>query len=97
METYIILSKIAAEAFADPKGFPALAKKVADEIKAQCPGLNWKESYATMGRFDVIDVVESPSADEVEKAATIIRGYGHATTETLRATPWKAFLKLLKK
>ncbi len=97
MDTYIILSKISAEAFRDPKEFPNLARKVADEIKAQCPKVVWKDSYATMGRFDVVDVVEAPSAEEVEKAAMIIRAYGHSTTETMRATPWKAFVEMLKK
>ena len=33
--------------------------------------------------------------EEVEKAAMIIRSYGHASTETLVATPWKEFLSSL--
>jgi hypothetical protein len=38
-----------------------------------------------------------PATDskEVEKAAMIIRAYGHASTETLVATPWKEFLAAL--
>lgn len=32
---------------------------------------------------------------EIEKVAMIIRGYGHSTTETLLATPWKEFLAAL--
>jgi hypothetical protein len=31
----------------------------------------------------------------VEKAAMFIRAYGHASTETLVATPWKEFLAAL--
>jgi len=38
----------------------------------------------------VVDIIESDDPREVERAALIIRGYGHATTETLPATPWKA-------
>ena len=45
-----------------------------------------------MGRFDVVDIVEADSPAEVERAAMIIRAYGHARTETLQATPWKDFL-----
>ena len=48
-----------------------------------------------MGRFDVVDIVESEDLKSVEKAAMIIRAYGHATTETMLATPWKAFLEML--
>ena len=48
-----------------------------------------------MGRFDVIDIVEADNPEQVEKAAMIIRAYGHTTTETLVATPWKDFLAML--
>ena len=48
-----------------------------------------------MGRFDVVDIVESDDPMQIEKAAMIIRAYGHATTETLSATPWREFLAAL--
>jgi len=54
-----------------------------------------KESYATTGRFDVVDIGESDDPKQIAKAAMIIRAYGHSTTETLTATPWKEFLELL--
>jgi len=40
----------------------------------------------------VVDIVESKDPEQVARAALLIRGYGHATTETLPATPWKQFL-----
>ncbi|MFQ5722504.1 MAG: GYD domain-containing protein, partial [Candidatus Aminicenantales bacterium] len=46
-------------------------------------------------RFDVVDIVESDDLKQVEKAAMIIRAYGHSRTETLIATPWKEFLGML--
>jgi uncharacterized protein with GYD domain len=95
MSTYIILSKISHEAFEDGKDFLQLAAMVSEKIKSDCPGVVWKESYVTMGRFDVIDIVEADNIDQVEKAAMIIRGWGQAATETLPATPWKQFLKTL--
>ncbi len=95
MATYIILSRLSPEAFRDPKDFKELASTVAAKIKSDCPGVTWKDSYATIGRFDVVDIVESDDIQQVEKAAMIIRAYGHATTETLVATPWKQFLAML--
>ncbi len=47
------------------------------------------------GVFQIIDVVESDNEMKVEKAAMIIRAYGHSTTETMLATPWKEFLASL--
>jgi uncharacterized protein with GYD domain len=95
MATYVILSRISPEGFDDPKDFKDLAKTVSEEIKRQCPGVTWKDSFATLGRFDVVDIVEATDAKEVEEAAMIIRAYGHASTETLVATPWKEFLAAL--
>ena len=92
MATYVILSRISPEAFRDPKEFKQLADAVSAKIKSDCPGVVWKDSYATLGRFDVVDIVDSDDPKEVEKAAMIIRAYGHSTTETLAATPWKEFL-----
>ena len=95
MPTYVILSRFSPEAFRDPKDFRQLADAVAAKIKSECPGVTWKDSYATLGRFDVVDIVESEDLKQVEKAAMIIRAYGHSTTETLPATPWKEFLAML--
>ncbi len=92
MATYIILSQLSPEAFSDPKDFKKLADKVSSKIKSECPGVVWKESYATMGRFDVVDIVESDDPKQIEKAVMIIRAYGHSGTETLPATPWNDFL-----
>jgi uncharacterized protein with GYD domain len=95
MATYVILSKLQPGAFSDPRDFKKLADDVSKRIKKECPDVNWNSSYATMGRFDVVDVVESDDPQQIEKAAMIIRGRGHATTETLVATPWKEFLAAL--
>ncbi len=94
MSTYIILTKLSPEAFKDPKDFKKLAEAVSEKIKSECPGVTWKSSFATLGRFDVVDIVRSNDLKQVEKAAMIIRAYGHAITETMVATPWKEFLKM---
>lgn len=95
MTTYIILSRFSPEAFEDPKNFKDLAAAVSAKIKKQCPDINWKGSFATLGRFDVVDFVEADDPKQIEKAAMIIRAYGHSTTETLVATPWRDFLSVL--
>ena len=95
MPTYVILSKISPDAFQDPKEFRKLASDVSSRIRKQCPGVTWKQSFATLGRFDVVDIVESRDSEQVARAALLIRGYGHASTETLPATEWKDFLEEL--
>jgi uncharacterized protein with GYD domain len=95
MATFIILSRISPQAFSDPFEFKKVAEIVASKIKSECPGVVWKESYATSGRFDAVDIVESDDPKEITKVAMIIRAYGHSTTETLAGIPWKEFLEML--
>ncbi len=95
MATYVILSRLAPDAFDDPKDFKKLAATVASKIRKECKGVVWKQSYALMGQYDVMDIVEAPDPTQVERAALIIRSYGHATTETMPATVWNTFLEEL--
>lgn len=92
MATYIILSRVSPEALQKPGSLKELAGKVSAKIKSECPAVTWKDSYSTLGRFDVVDIIESDDPKQVEKAAMIIRAYGHSMTETLVATPWDEFL-----
>jgi uncharacterized protein with GYD domain len=93
--TYIILSRFSPEAFKEPKSIKDLAATVSAKIKSQCPDITWKGSFATLGRYDVVDFVEADDPKQIEKVAMIIRAYGHSTTETLVATEWKEFLSVL--
>jgi uncharacterized protein with GYD domain len=95
METYIIFTRLSPGSFKDGEQFRQLAKRVSQRIKDECPKARWKDSYALMGRFDVVDIVEAQSAADAERAALIIRAEANATTETMHATPWNEFLAKL--
>ncbi len=92
MATYVILSRISPQALEDPGELKQLASKVSARIKRDCPGVIWKESFATLGRFDVVDIIETEDPEAVGKVAMILRTSGHESTETMMATPWKKFL-----
>jgi uncharacterized protein with GYD domain len=91
----VILSRFPLEASRDPKEFKKPAEAVSAKIKSECSGVPWQDNYATLGRFDVVDIVEANGPKQIEKAAMIISGYGHSTIETLVATPGKEFLGML--
>ncbi len=95
MATYVILSRLAPDAFDDPRDFKKIASNVANRIRKECKGVVWKQSYALMGSYDVVDIVQADDPREVERAALIIRAYGHAFTETMPATPWSEFINEL--
>src|SRR5262245_5583785 len=95
MATYVLLSSLAPDSMKDPGEFPKLAETVSNRIKAECPNVRWKDSYAVMGRHDVVDIIEADDPADVAKAAMIIRTVGHATTETMQGIPWKEFVSRL--
>ncbi len=92
MATYVILSRISPDVLSKPKDFKGVAAKVSARIKAECPGVTWRESYVVLGRFDVVDIVDSNDPKQIEKAVMIIRTEGHSWTETMVGRPWKDFL-----
>ena len=94
MATYVILSKLSPE-LREPRELRQLADTVSHQIREHCPNVRWKDSYAVMGRYDVVDIVEADDPSDVEMAVMIIRAFGHAATETMHATPWKEFLSNL--
>ncbi|QSR87165.1 GYD domain-containing protein [Candidatus Methylacidiphilum infernorum] len=92
MATFIILSKLTPESLKEPSEIKNLSQVVSTKIKEECPGIKWKESYATLGEYDIVDIVEANDMAEVEKAAMILRGYGKEITETMSAVPWDEFV-----
>ncbi len=55
--------------------------------------MTWKDSFATLGRFDVMDIVESNDPDQVARATMIIRADGRSATGRTTATPWRQFIE----
>jgi uncharacterized protein with GYD domain len=95
MSLYIILSRVAPDAFQSPAEFKSVASEVDRRLREECPGVTIKESYSCLGRFDFVDIVEADDPKQVEKASMIIRSVGHSVTETMQATRWTDFLQSL--
>ena len=81
MTSYVILSRFSPEAFREPKNFRELADEVSARIKKECKVITWKQSFATLGRFDVVDIVGANDSQDIERAAMIIRSHGHSLSK----------------
>lgn len=95
MQTYIILTRFAPGAFKTPAAFKQTSIELTDKLKRECPGVRWKASFATMGRYDVVDIVDADDPEDVHRAAILINSEAHASTETMLATPWREYLAKL--
>ena len=83
MPTYISLLRWTQQGVSHVKDSPNRldsGRKAFKEI-----GVEIKDVYMTMGRYDLIMVVEAPSDDAVAKAMLSLAAQGNVQTETLKA------------
>lgn len=96
MSTFIMLTRLTHEALKSHRNLERLSKAVSDRIHEECPDVRWVGSYAVLGPADYLDIFTAPSIESAAKVATIVRTFGHATTEIWGATPWTEFASLIR-
>jgi uncharacterized protein with GYD domain len=96
MATFIMLTRLSHQALQSPSSLETLSHEVMERIRADCPGVEWKASYVVLGPADYLDIFTAPDNEMATKVATVIRTFGHATTEIWPATEWEAFTKLVR-
>ncbi len=95
MGTYVLLTKISPESMSPPGKLTKLEAQVQNAVKKHCPQVKWLSNYAVLGPYDYLDIFEAPDDVVAGKVATIVRSFGHATTETWPAIPWAHFETIL--
>ncbi len=96
MATFIMLTRLSHQGLKSPSSLETLSQEVADRIRKDCPGVEWTQSYAVLGPADSVDIFTAPDIEAAMKVATVIRTFGHATTEIWGATEWDRFKELVR-
>ena len=96
MATYIMLTRLSHQALHSPRTLEELNHQVSHRIKSHCPDVKWKDSYVVLGPTDYHDIFQAPDNATATRVATIVRTFGHATTEVWPATEWSQFIKLVR-
>jgi len=83
MATYILLATYTEQGI---KGIKDTVKRT-DAVRemAKKAGLTMKESYWTLGQFDVVAVFEAPDDESMTAFALSVARLGNVKTQTLRA------------
>lgn len=96
MPSFIMLTRLSHQALKDPRSLVELSQDITRRIRNECSGVEWKANYAILGPADYLDVFTAPDIETAMKVATIIRTYGHASTEIWGATEWDRFVELAR-
>lgn len=83
MPTYIGLFKWTAQGIANVKDSPSRLDSGRKEFKKI--GLKIKDTYLTMGRYDLVCIMEAPDDDTYARAMLKLGSLGNLQTETLKA------------
>src|SRR3970040_1197636 len=95
MPTFIMLTRVSSEAVKAPQSLEKLEQDAMQQIRAACPEVEWRQSYALLGPYDYLDIFNAPDVETAVKVATLIRAYGRPPSEVWAATEWARFKEML--
>ncbi|HWF34867.1 MAG TPA: GYD domain-containing protein [Solirubrobacteraceae bacterium] len=93
MPTYIMLSTLTPEGVQTVKTNPARIREVNREVEQL--GATVTAQWATLGRFDFINVIEAPDDKTMSRVSLELGSRGTARYETLIAIPVDEFIGTL--
>jgi uncharacterized protein with GYD domain len=96
MPTFIMLTRLSAEAVQSPRNLEQLERKAMSQVRAECPGVDWLGSYAVLGPYDYMDIFRANDIDAATRVSALIRTFGHAHTEVWPAMEWARFKEMIR-
>jgi uncharacterized protein with GYD domain len=93
MPTYIALLKWTEKGIAAIKGSPARLDAGRQAFKNA--GMEIKDTYVTMGRYDLVCMIDAPDDETYAKGMLGLGSQGNVSTETLKAFTEDQFRKIV--
>ena len=90
MPTFVMLSKLTPEGVQTVKNNPSRIREVNNEIEQI--GATVKAQWATLGRYDFINIIEAADEQTVARVSLELGSRGTAQYETLTAIPIEDFI-----
>ena len=95
MPIFVMLTRLSPDAVKSPKSLEDLERRVMDRVRWECPDVEWVHNFAILGPYDYLDIFKAPDEMSAFKVSTIVRTFGHCTTELWTATEWARFKELI--
>jgi uncharacterized protein with GYD domain len=96
MMTFVMLTRLAPGAMRSPRELESIERDVMQRVRAECLETEWLHSFAVLGPYDYVDIFQVPNIETATKISTLVRTYGHATTELWPAVGWARFKDIIR-
>lgn len=93
MPIYVVLGKFTQQGIQKIKEAPARIEAVKQAMHKL--GVEIKEHFSVMGRYDFITLLEAADDEAMARAALVIGSWGNVRTETMRAFSEEEFRKIV--
>ena len=93
MATYVLLTKVTAAGVKTLQSNPRRIKEVNKEIETL--GARVVAQYATLGRYDFVNIVEAKDAEAMARVSVGLGARGTLKIETLTAIPVETFIRAI--
>ena len=93
MPTYIVLLNWTQQGISSVKDSPKRLDSGREAFKKF--GVQIKDTYLTMGRYDLVCVIEGPDDETVARAMLTLGSQGNVQTETLKAFTEDQYRRIL--
>lgn len=93
MPTFVLLSTLTPEGVQTIKNNPTRIREVNKEVEQL--GATVKAQWATLGRFDFVNIVEAPDEQTIARVSLELGSRGTAKYESLVAIPVDDFIAAL--
>ena len=91
MTTFVLLSKVTPTATGQTSALTEMDAIFEEELSAELPEVKRLASYALLGPYDFMHIIEAPNEIMAAKVALLVNQFGTAATQTLTAIPFEEF------
>jgi GYD domain len=82
----VVPTRLDPDAVRSPRGFEELEPNAMKRVRAECPDVEWLNSYAVLDLSDYLDIFIASDIETAAKVSALVLTFGHAQTEIWRTT-----------
>ena len=96
MPDFLLFTRLSAENIQSAEETEKREQRTLEAIRKNCPGVEWKQSYALMGPYDFLDIFTADDMEMALKVSALVRRSGYSHSEIWPAIERRFHRKLIE-